>query len=438
MKEFSPEKFKVSSAGRRTVDWYRHRGVDAWGDPLTDYVDRFAVAHPVDGSVEKRPLLVVLHWRGGGWPGKGVDMQTLLVDGKDAVYAAPDDFHVLVLDDIRDYNVLLNRKHDQYWWGATSAYGGPTLQDVPRLRGRVTACEYRVMASVKWTIERYDIDRNRVYLCGNSMGGQAAYAIGLAHGDVFAAVNANVPATVWYAAARLEFVNDDGSDSEIFKVPSFSEPPYCVEWSGTNDIWSRDREVIVRNLRKRKWPQMVLWGDYGHCGFISEARKKNDLVERFDWLAIRKNEAYPVFTNASCDDKLPWPFKVWRPHYGWFGAWTDDIVRAEMEIAEGALSVGQINAFFRWRNITDNDRELVLELRLATAEELETKHFSPPSMATADVTIRRIQSPAIASANKVQWRYGSLSGEAVRDEYDALTINVLPITDEPKELHISL
>ena len=71
-------------------------------------------------------------------------------------------------------------------------------------------CEKRILDTVEWTVRKLGIDRNRVYICGNSMGGQAAEAIGLAHGEVFAAVNANVPATCWFAAARLGFVKADG------------------------------------------------------------------------------------------------------------------------------------------------------------------------------------------------------------------------------------
>ena len=306
------------------------------------------------------------------------------------------------------------------------------------LRGRVTPCEKRVMASVEWTIDRYGIDRNRVYLCGNSMGGQAAYAMGLAHGEVFAAVNANVPATVWFAAARLGFVNDDGTDIRDWDASGFAEPPVCVEWSAVDDVWSRDREVIVRNLVKRKWPHLVLWGDYGHCGSVSKARLKNDLVQKFDWLSIRRDAAYPVFTHASCDDRLPWPFKTWKPHTCWFSGWKGDIDRAEMAIAEGTSPVGQINGFFRWRNIRDDGERLEMELRIAPPEELETRHFAPPEAALADVTVRRVQSPVLAAAPRVRWSFGPASGIAVRDAHGALTIPDLGITRAPRNLVLSL
>ncbi len=422
--------------GRRSVDWYSHRGDPAWGDARTDFVDRFSVVKPVAGDRKEAPLLVVLHWRGVGWPGKGVDLQTSVSDSKDAVFSAPDDFYILNLDDIRDYHVLFNRTHEQYWWGATPNYKGPTVEDVPRLMKGETPCERRVLDTVEWTIRRYGIDRNRVYLCGNSMGGQATYAIGLAHGEVFAAVNANVPATVWFAAARLGFVRGDGRDVEQWSTDRFAEPPVCVEWSGVDDMWSRDREVIVRNMAKRKWSHLVLWGDYGHCGSVREARRKNDLVERFDWLGVRRNEAYPAFTNASCDDRLPWPFSVWEPETDWFSGWKDDISSARMEIAAGSRPSGQINAFFRWRTLQDDAAGLRMELRIASAEELGTTQFTPPVEATADVTIRRIQSPVLAGAPRLAWRFGSQKGIAERDGHGALTLPTLRLTSVPQTLHL--
>ncbi len=384
----APEAFDEDTVGRREVSWYRHLGDPAWGGD-TDYWDRFSVVKPVDGDHVGRPLLVVLHWRGAGWPGKGVDMQTELADEKGRNFSAPDDFYILNLDDIRNYHVLWSRTHDQYWWGATPNYKGPTKEDVPRLLKGETACEKRVLDSIEWTIRRYNIDRNRVYLCGNSMGGQATYAIGLAHGEVFAAVNANVPATVWFAAARLGFVDEEGNDVTTWDDARFADPPPVVEWSGVDDMWSRDREVIIRNLQRRRWAHLILWGDYGHCGYVEKARQKNDLIERFDWLAIRKDEPYPVFTNASSDDKLPWPFKVWKPTCSHFSGWKGDIESAEMEIQDGAPKAGQINAYFRWETVKVDEVCVEMAIWLASPEELGTTQFTPPEHATADVTIRR-------------------------------------------------
>ena len=275
-----------------------------------------------------------------------------------------------------------------------------------------------------------------MYICGNSMGGQAAEAIGLAHGEVFAAVNANVPATCWFAAARLGFVKPDGTDDEEWSVSRYAEPPPLVDWSGVDDTWSRDREVVYRNVAKRKWAMIGLWGDYGHCGDVLAAREKNDLVEKFDWFSVRRNEAYPAFTCADCDDVLPWPFSVWKPERAWFGGWKGDIKSAEMKIAEGAKASGQVNAYFRWRVVSDTDEGLSMELRVASAAELATRHFAPPEYAVADVTLRRVQSPRLRGAAKASWSFGGRRGEAARDAHGALTIPRLRIARTPAVLTV--
>lgn len=434
---FSPEKFKMEKSGRRIVDWYSHKGDPSWGgDP--SYEDRFAVARPVGGDATGAPLLVVLHWRGGGVAAGGINGQVPLADEKDRVFSAPDGFYVLMLDAMRNYNVVLNRTHDEYWWGATSRYRGPVREDVPRIMSGVTSCEKRVLDSVEWTIKRYAIDRNRVYLCGNSMGGQAAYAIGMSHGEVFAAVDANVPATAWFAAARLGFVDKYGNDVKKNFKPKFPDPPVCVEWSGIDDIWSRGRDVIRRGMIRRQWPHMFIWGPFGHCSYVSQARKKNDLVERFDWLSVKRNEAYPVFTCATCDDRFPWPFKIWKPKKAWFGGWADDVVSAEMKIADGAPEAGQVNAFFRWRNIRDDGGCLEMELYIASAEEIGTKQFLPPVSARANVAIRRVQSSAIANASEVRWNFGKVSGKVHRASDGTLSIPGLEIERNPKTLRLTV
>lgn len=431
-----PELYAVAQTGRRAVDWYRHTGDPAWGDAVTNFVDRFSVVKPVAGDAANAPLIVVLHWRGAGWPGKGVDLQTRLADEKDRVFSAPDDFYILNLDDIRSYHVLWNRTHEQYWWGATSAYGGPTVKDVPRLAAGETPCERRVLDTVEWTIRRYGLDRNRIYLCGNSMGAQAAEAIGLAHGEIFAAVNANVPATVWFAAARLGFVDADGSETERSASGAFADPPPVVDWSGVDDVWSRDREIFYRGMARRHWALIGLWGDFGHCGVVSAARAKNELIERFDWLSIRRDAAYPAFTHADSDDRLPWPFKTWRPKIARFGGWKGDVESAEMEIAEEAKPSGQVNAFFRWRNLRDDDDIFAMELHVASAEELQAERVVPPEAVTADVTVWRLQSPALREARRFVWVFGEQSGSVERGEDGALTIPALRLTRSPKELRL--
>ncbi len=87
--------------------------------------------------------------------------------------------------------------------------------------------------------------------------------------------------------------------------------------------------ALASAMNDRKYALYFYWGPFGHANNSAEIKKINDLIDSFDWLNVKKNEAYPAFTNATGNSKLPWP---------------DDLTNK---------SAGQINAFFRWKNISD-------------------------------------------------------------------------------------
>ena len=430
----APKETKTETVGRRTVVWYSHPADPAWGAKRA-FTDRFTVAKPVAGDAAGAPLLVQLHSRGGGRPSGGIEAQVKSADAKEGVYRAPDDFYVLAVDSMRDFDVAANRTHDEFWWGGSAKFCGPKKRDVAALRKGETSCEKRVLDTVEWVVRTFRIDRNRVYLCGNSMGGQGALALGLPHGEVFAAIDANVPATIWFPAARMDFVDDTGADNAAFDPSKFADPPFLVDWSGSDDVWSRDHDVLYRNMAAHKYAIMGLWGDYGHCGDVAAARAKNPMVERFDWTAIRKNAAYPVFTDASTDDRLPWPFSVWRPNENTWGGWAGDIKGdSKREIAIGAKPVGQVNGYFRWENVADVDKGLKMNLYLASSAELGGVEV--PAESTADVTLRRIQSVTLAPGTSVNWSYGAKKGTVKVDERGLVTIPALTVTAKKQLLTV--
>ena len=140
--------------------------------------------------------------------------------------------------------------------------------------------------------------------------------------------------------------------------------------------------------------------------------KVNDQIDSFDWLGVKKNEPYAAFTNASCNSKLPWP---------------DDLKNAE---------AGQVNAFFRWKNISDSAEKLEMSLFLASAADLKTK-FTVPTEATADVTPRRLQHFQIKPGSAFKWTFGTAKGEGKADAHGLITIAGLKISSAPVTLKIS-
>lgn len=461
--------------GNRSLLWYRHLDDPAWGRtydavrgkgvPLDP--DYFALSKPVDGDHEGRPLLVCLHGRGGGANG----FYNTWMGGTDGCYGSPDDFYAIALD-CRD-NCL-----NDFWWGAMppgtpeagctvgdilgnfnntywsfvgggALYGelniGPTFDPFQYhktscldwcLRGEPPVAK-RVLDTIEWVVRKYGIDRNRIYLAGNSMGGQGALAIGLTHGEVFAAINGNVPATIVYPVARMGFVGADGRDvpAESYAAPEF-DPPVVFDWSGSNDAWSRDHDVLYRNMNRFKFQFCGYWGDYGHCGSYEKAREKNDLIAKtFDWFSIKKNEAYPVFTDASCNDRIPWPQIAWQDAAGTGGKIVNGIETAKGAITpcEGSDLVGQWNGWFRWEIVKDTPDELAVKLWIPTEEELPATILARPAKATANVSMRRLQQ--FKPGESGRWTFGSQKGAYAYDaKLKTFTAEGIEITQKPETL----
>lgn len=138
----------------------------------------------------------------------------------------------------------------------------------------------------------------------------------------------------------------------------------------------------------------------------------NDLVNSFDWLSVKRNEAYPVFANATGNGTLPWPDEL------------------------QSKSAGHINAFFHWKNVADAKGRLEMSLFLATPAKVKTT-FEIPKEAGADVSLRRIQNTRFAPGAGFQWTFGTAHGQGKADASGLLTIPGLKITSEPTTLIVS-
>jgi poly(3-hydroxybutyrate) depolymerase len=379
-----PEKQKESEFTGRKLDTFQHGSRKEWGyaDPQRD---TFLVLHPKEARANA-PLYVVLH-------SAGHDVHTCLACttqiGNHDIYHSPPDFFALYVD-------CKANKRD-WWWGIQN-YPGP----------EVCPTEKRVIDTVKWVIKQYDIDPNRVYLCGNSMGGSGTLGIGMRHGDVFAAIKANVPAEIKHVSSRMYF-----PPQEVPAKVTLPDPPIVVDYSAQDDGWSRGHDLFVKAMNERKYALFMYWGPFGHANNHANIMKVNDLINSFDWLNVKKNEMYPVFTNTSTNDALPWPDKL-----------TDK-------------KAGQINAFFRWKNGKDTPEVVETILSLVKPTDLKTS-FTIPTEAITDVSVRRLQMLRISPGTKVSWTFGSANGEVQADASGCVTIPRLKITAEPTSLSIKV
>jgi pimeloyl-ACP methyl ester carboxylesterase len=377
-----PEKAKEGEFTGRKLDTYRHGVKPGWGYEKPQR-DTFLVLHPKQAKPHA-PLYVVLH-------SAGHDVHSCVActatPGNHDIYHAPPDFFALYLD---------CRANKGDWWWGSEKHKGP----------EVGPAEKRVIDTVKWVVKEYKLDENRVYLCGNSMGGSGALGIGVRHGDVFAAVKANVPARVEHVSSRMYF-----PPLTLPAGVTLPDPPVVIDYSAPNDGWSKGHDAFAKAMNDRKYALLLYWGPFGHANNHAQILKVND-INSFDWLAVRKDEAYPVFTNASTNDPLPWPDRL-----------TDK-------------KPGQVNAFFRWKAVSDTADAAETQLFLVKPADLTTA-FTVPAEATADVTLRRLKQLRVAPGATVRWTFGAAGGEAKADAAGCVTVPGLKVTAEPTTLKVA-
>ena len=234
--DWPPQRDKESEFGGRKLETFKHGIQKEWGY-ATPQRDTFLVLHPRQARA-KAPLYVVLH-------SAGHDVHSCLACtaavGNHDIYHSPPDFFALYLD---------CRANKGDWWWGIEKYKGP----------EVSPAEKRVMDTVKWVIQQYGIDENRVYLCGNSMGGSGTLGIGMRHGDVFAAIKANVPARVEHVSSRMYF-----PPQTVPAGVTLPDPPVVVDYSAQNDSWSKGHDAFANAMNERKYALFLYWGPFGHA-----------------------------------------------------------------------------------------------------------------------------------------------------------------------------
>ena len=384
---------KDSYINGRFVEWFHHESGEEYGYKKPQ-IDSFAVLHPKnEKNGQKYPLYVVFH-------SAGHDLYSTLgcipYPGNHDIYHAPDDMYALYLD------CRFNAEND-WWWGGVDALfscnascTGTELQPVER----------RCNDTIEYVLDAFPIDKNSVYAVGNSMGGSGALGIAFRRGDIFSAIIANVPAGVEHICDRCCLGREK---PEGFSIP---EPPVVVDYSAQNDDWSTGHEKLYDGMKMEKYAIVGYFGTYGHANNLEAIRGINDIVLTFDALTIKKNEAYPAFTNASTDDMIPWPD------------------HRDSKVA------GQVNAFFRFKNEKDTEDSFMMDIWLVNPDEIKTSR-ELPAESVADVTLRRIQNYAIAPGEKILCRFGDDAFEVVADETGHITIPGITVRQTRQTLTLS-
>lgn len=378
--------------GRR-IDFFCHPSEPEWGYKKTQY-DSFAVIYPRDYSeTEKYPLDVVFH-------SAGHDLYSTLTcimeEGSHDIYHTPNGMFSLILDCRANMN--------DWWWGGINALD--ENYDRRREGTELQPVENRCIATVEWVIDNFPVDCDRVYAVGNSMGGSGCLGIALRRGDIFAAIKANVPAGARHAVERCCLL---GNAPEGFSIP---DPPVVVDYSSQIDEWSVEHELLFKGMKARRYAYHAFWGLFGHGNNHAEIAKYNDLIHSIPAREMRKCDAYPVFTDASTDDIIPWLDR------------------------ENAPDSGQVNGFFHWKVVSDTAEALEMKLWLLSPDEWQTR-VTLPEKSVADILIRRMQNFKLSGGEEFNWSFGGQSGTSKADSTGHPSIERICVTQTPQILKIT-
>ena len=425
----------TQSTDGRTIEHYVHGPRKEWGYPadakwdypasqendshLQNYNSFYLVAPKVPH--ENAPLCVVLHSANRTAYDYLVPSSLYAQIQKTDPTFGPEASVTNSPDD--SYALYLNSTNDEFW-GWAQARNSPNYAqqiNVP------PPTELRVLDTIEWVVTKYKIDRNRIYLCGMSMGGCATLGMALSHGDIFAAARVAAPAGTDYASYRLGgFPPSPPTDPsntarsvwtrEIYGV-GLPDPPVMVDFSSPVDSWSSSQPALLLAAQTGYMPLVLGWGPFGHTGDTRAIGKYPlcSVALAFPWLEIRKNEAYPVFTHASCDQQSPW-------------------LNTPVKFDES----GQMNAWFRWKNQQDTPTSFSMQLWIAHP----TITNPPPQMpesATADITLKRLQQFKVQPGKSYTWqllRDGQTValGKTVPDAANLLILHQIGLTTAPSEL----
>ncbi|MCP4117896.1 MAG: prolyl oligopeptidase family serine peptidase [Desulfobacteraceae bacterium] len=295
--------------------------------------------------------------------------------------------------------------------------------------------ENRILHAIGVARERYNIDSNRIYLRGGSMGGTGAMSLGLKHPEVFASVTSTVGCPNW----RLNIHEIDDAYAVVREG-----------WrSEGNRLWGGQGEAVLHENGTPIWDWMNAgWYAKTHTGrdmpflsmsngkrdgsivFFPHARFYNDMKEAghafvakfydgghsggssFDprFATLLKNESIPALKNVSMDGD---PGIIHEP------TGMTAVVSTDPLVFTGDIQ-GTINGyrFLEWsRSLkpfseTDAADDLVdLPARYEMAFRVEPS--SPHTHAFIDITPRKLQQFAVTAGREYYWENKDLSDDRV-------------------------
>jgi len=147
-----------------------------------------------------------------------------------------------------------------------------------------------VLRTLRDACRRFAIDTDRVFLSGHSMGGDAAWDIGLAHPDLWAGV--------------IPIVATAGKYVSRYWENGRCVPFYFVAGELDGDRMAKNSVDLDRYLTKHSYDVIVVvYRGRGHESFYEEVHRI------FDWMELHRRQFFP--SEFVCDSMRPWDNFFW-------------------------------------------------------------------------------------------------------------------------------
>jgi len=291
----------------------------------------------------------------------------------------------------------------------------------------------RLLSFLDWVATKWDVDLNRTFAAGGSMGGSGASKLAIRFPSKIAwaisMAGVHIPRktpqfvesyAVVYGQPEWGVAFEDGTpvwdyfdDAWYLRRDPEKEIGFITLSNGKNDGaigWPQAVE-FYRALQETRRPHMLVWGQEGHG---QRARMPRAGWERQMPIDIRVNQSLPAFTRCSLDD---------NPGKG--------------DPAEGDPT-GQINLYLYWetKDVVDEIQRWEMTVGLIDAASRD--------VSTVDITPRRLQAFRVGPGEMVRWANTSLydnkviqSGEATADKWGLITLPNVSVSKSKNRIKLS-
>ena len=306
----------------------------------------------------------------------------------------------------------------------------------------------RMLSFLDWAAKKYDLDLNRVFTAGSSMGGSGAPMFAIRHSDRIAWsigwVGVHDPGNTPQFTGSYERVYGDKSWNIKFEDGSpafeyYKDAAYLrkypdkdigfITWSnGKNDGaigWPQAVE-FYQAIQQTRRPHIFVWGLSGHG---QRATMPKDAGQRLMLIDIRLDQSLPAFTNCSLDDNPGTAANLETPKEVTIG-------KEKRKDPYDGDSTGQINLYLYWQtdDITDTAKKWEITVAL-TAD-------APHDQCTVDITPRRLQNFKPQPQTAYKWTNTAQArvlqrGKVVADKWRLVTIPKVIVGKEGNRIVLS-